>query len=138
MPHSLRWPTRPSTANSSWHRRSVSGPELLGLGLGLALAQLAHESLDAAIDAAEAVLVDQILVDGRRVAPQPQPQLRFDERAVRLARGHGLDCHRHSCQSRWPPWGKLLRRADGHLGGVCRGGSREALLVHADRRAGQP
>jgi len=90
--------------------------------LGLAGAQLAHEALDAVVGAVKAVLIDQVLPDGRGVAPSAQ--LLLDERSVRLARGDRADGRRR----RWPGWRNLGRRAGGHPGGI-RLLSGQALLV---------
>lgn len=79
--------------------------------LRLLVAQLCAEAFDRVVLASKAVLVDQVLVDGRGVALQTQ--LSFDEPAPGFAQGGG-----HRPRSRWPGWGSLLCRAGGHPGGI--------------------
>ena len=131
---------RPAVAVAARHARGrtlaivdlhlLTGQEAQAVELlGLMLAQVAHEALDRVVGASEAVLVDQVLIDGCGVAPQPQ--LRLDESPVRLARRH-----RHPRRCRWPGWRSLRYRVGGHPGGICR--SSHPLLVAADRLAIDP
>jgi hypothetical protein len=79
--------------------------------LGLLVAQLCTEAFDRVVLTSKAVLVDQVLVDGRGVSLEPQ--LGFDELAPGFAQGGG-----HRPRSRWPGWGNLTYRAGGHPGGI--------------------
>ncbi len=98
--------------------------------LGSTLAQPTGKALDTVVGAGESVLIDQVLVDGHEVALEPQ--LRFDERAVRLT---GRD--RWLRYSRWPGWRNLKLRAGGHPGRICLLGGK-AQLIRADRLAIDP
>jgi len=79
----------------------------------LGLLQRPAEALDAVVATGKAVLVDQVLIDRRCIATEPN--LRFDPFAVRLAGRAGI------LRSRWPGWRNLhlpVARAGGH-GGLC-------------------
>lgn len=111
----------------------LAGGELQAVKLlGRTLAHPTGKALDAVVGAGEPVLIDQVLVDGHEVAFEPQ--LRFDEGAVRFV---GRD--RWLRASRWSGWGwgNLKLRAGGHPGGICLL-SGKAQLIRADRLAIDP
>jgi len=85
--------------------------------------QPGDKALHRVVAVREAVPLDQILVDAHRVALELH--LRFDPRAVRLARrgaGGARREHRADGVCRWPGWRSLADRAlraGGHPGGIC-------------------
>jgi len=106
------------------------------------VAQGAHETLDALVARGECKLIDQILIDRLRVAPQSD--LLLDPFAMRFAcrAGEIERCGLAGIRgSRWSRRWRSLRdrsfRAGGHPGGVCRSGllRLEGRLIAADRLA---
>lgn len=110
--------------------------------LGINVAQGANETLDALVAGGESELVDQILIDRLRVAPQAD--LLLDPFAMRFAcrAGEIERCDRTGIGGcRWSrQWGSLRFggfRAGGHRGGVCCSGllRLEDRLIATDRLA---